>query len=309
MNIIEVKNLTKKYRDTLAVDNLTFDVKSGEILGILGPNSAGKTTVLSLVSTLLKPDRGDILFNGQSIVKKPQAIRPFLGFVPQDIALYNTLSVKDNMYFWGGIYGIKRSDTKERMLDVLETVGLKDKMNEIVGELSGGMKRRLNIAAALIHQPQIVVMDEPTVGIDTESREYIVSALKNLKNQGIIVIYTSHYIEEAEYLCDRVMVMNKGKTVVLGTIDELRNISGLNNKITIKINPVDDMAILKKIPFNKKEGIKYSKNAIEITVFDEKTEIIDVVKILAANGIDPLEACIEKPELETIYLKLLKKDA
>ncbi|MGE5328156.1 MAG: ABC transporter ATP-binding protein [Deltaproteobacteria bacterium] len=221
MNVIEVKNLTKKYKKALVVNGVNFTVKSGEILGILGPNGAGKTTLLSLISTLLKPEQGELYFNQENIVKNPKAIRPYLGFVPQDIALYETLTVKDNMCFWGGIYGGKGPEIKDRVSEVLEIVGLKDKENERVEHLSGGMKRRLNIAAALIHKPQIVIMDEPTVGIDIESREYIISAVKKLKDQGVIVIYTSHYIEEAEFLCDKIMIMNRGKVIAMGTVNEL----------------------------------------------------------------------------------------
>ncbi|MGE5474032.1 MAG: ABC transporter ATP-binding protein [Ignavibacteriales bacterium] len=237
MNVIEARNLTKRYKNTAAVDGVTFTAESGEILGILGPNGAGKTTLLSLISTLVKPDQGELYFNKEDIIKKPKAIQPFLGFVPQEIALYEMLSVKDNMYFWGGIYDLSRVQIKDRITEVLEMVGLKEHINQRVSRLSGGMKRRLNIAASLIHQPQILIMDEPTVGIDTESRRYIISAIKNLKNKGTIIIYTSHYIEEAEFLCDRLLIMKNGKAIALGTINELISILDINSNLAGKEKP------------------------------------------------------------------------
>lgn len=237
MNLIEAKNLTKKYKNNVAVDGVSFTVKSGEILGILGPNGAGKTTLLSLISTLIKPQQGELYFNKEDIIRKPKAIRPFLGYVPQELALYEMLSVKDNMYFWGGIYGLNRHNIKEEVPEIMEMVGLNDHMDKRVGRLSGGMKRRLNIAASLIHKPQILVMDEPTVGIDTESRGYIISAIENLKKQGKIVIYTSHYIEEAEHLCDKIMVMKDGKAAAIGTISELVNVMKKKNPEAVKEKP------------------------------------------------------------------------
>jgi len=309
MNVIEAKNLVKKYKNTLAVAGVSFTVETGEILGVLGPNGVGKTTLLSLVSTLFKPDQGEIYFKGENIVQKPKAIRPYLGFVPQDIALYETLRVKDNLYFWGGIYGVKHSEIKNRMCEVLEIVGLNLQMNHSVGNLSGGMKRRLNIAAALMHKPQILIMDEPTVGIDTESREYITSALKNLKREGMSVIYTSHYIDEAEFLCDKIMVMNKGKASVWGTIDELRNMVGLKDKIRIRVNPDINEEKLKKIPFMVQNNAQCIDGVLEIPADQGKTEIIEVLKSLEASAIKLDEVYIEKPGLERIYLELLKKEA
>jgi len=305
MNVIEVKNLTKKYKRTPAVDDVSFTITSGEIVGVLGPNGAGKTTLLSLLSTLLKPDQGELYFNKENIVKNPKAIRPCLGFVPQDIALYERLNVKDNMLFWGGIYGIKRSETRDRMIEVLKTVGLNTKIDEKVGNLSGGMKRRLNIAAALIHKPQIVIMDEPTVGIDTESREYIISAIKDLKTQGTIIIYTSHHIEEAELLCDRIMVMNRGKVIAIGTIDQFKNVLGLKNKIVLKIDSGIDQTKIKMLSF---VNAQYNKGLLEIPTEQGETPVIEVLKILEANGIKTEEVWLEKPGLEKIYLELLKKD-
>lgn len=230
MPVIETTNLKKKYKDIIAVDNVSMSIERGEIFGILGPNGAGKSTLLFMLSTLIKPDEGEILFKGEDIIKNPKTLRPYLGLVPQDIALYASLSVKDNMYFWGGMYRLDKKKLKQRISEVLEMTGLEDKLDAKVETLSGGMKRRLNIAAALIHEPELIIMDEPTVGIDTESRAYIIDAVKKLKEDGATIIYTSHYITEVEELCDRIMIMKNGKMAALGTIDELRKQTGITEK-------------------------------------------------------------------------------
>jgi ABC-2 type transport system ATP-binding protein len=219
---IEVKDLVKKFGRQTVLDKLNFNIYKGEIFGMVGPNGAGKSTFISVLTSLLKPSSGDILINSYSVAKQSDKIKSSIGFVPQDIALYPMLSGIDNLKFWAGIYNLKGQIKKERIVEALEIVKLEDRAGNRVSEYSGGMKRRLNIAVALLHHPRILVMDEPTVGVDIQSRRYILEAVKNLKNEGRTVIFTSHYIDEMESLCDRIAIIDKGKIAALGSVEELK---------------------------------------------------------------------------------------
>jgi len=225
--LIEIKGLTKNFGKLLALDNLNFDIYKGEIFGLLGPNGAGKSTFISILTTICKPTSGDVFINGFSVKRQPDKVKRSIGFVPQDIALYTMLSGLDNLNFWAGIYGLSGRLKKERIKEVLSIVRLEDRAKDKVEEYSGGMKRRLNIAVALLHCPEILVMDEPTVGVDIQSRKYILDTVKGLKDEGRTVIFTSHYIDEMESLCDRIALINKGKIEAIGTPDELRKTYGM----------------------------------------------------------------------------------
>lgn len=221
VNIVEVKDLTKKYGKLTALDALNFHIKSGEIFGLLGPNGAGKSTFISVLTTLCKPTGGDVFVKGFSVSKQPNKIKKSIGFVPQDIALYPMLSGKDNLNFWAGIYGLTGSLKKERIEEVLAIVRLGDRIKDRVDNYSGGMKRRLNIAVALLHHPEILIMDEPTVGVDIQSRKYILDAVRDLKDKGRTIVFTSHYIDEMESLCDRLAIIDRGIVKSIGTVKEL----------------------------------------------------------------------------------------
>jgi len=221
--MVEVKNLTKRFGRLTALDGVSFDVFKGEIFGLLGPNAAGKSTFISILTTILKPSSGDILIDGVSVARHADRVKGNIGFVPQDIALYPMLSGMDNLNFWAGIYGLRGSVKKERINEALGIVGLKDRARDRVEEYSGGMKRRLNIAVALLHHPGLLVMDEPTVGVDIQSRRLIFEAMKNLKASGTTIIFTSHYIDEMEYSCDRLAVINKGAVCATGAPEEIKS--------------------------------------------------------------------------------------
>lgn len=224
--IIEVKGLTKKYGRNTALKGLDFEIGKGEIFGLFGPNGAGKSTFISILATLLKPTSGDIFVNGISVSRQPDGVKPDIGFVPQDIALYPTLSGLDNLDFWSGIYGLRGSLKRERIAEAVAVARLEDRIRDRVSEYSGGMKRRLNIAVSLLHHPGVLVMDEPTAGVDTQSRRYIFNTLTCLKNEGRTIVFTSHYLDELETLCDRIAVMDKGRILALGSADELRRTCG-----------------------------------------------------------------------------------
>ena len=227
--IVEVKDLVKKFGRQTVLERLNFNIYKGEIFGMVGPNGAGKSTFISVLTSLLKPSSGDILINSYSVAKQPDKIKSGIGFVPQDIALYPMLSGIDNLKFWAGIYNLKGQIKKDRIDEALEIVKLGDRAGNRVSEYSGGMKRRLNIAVALLHHPRILVMDEPTVGVDIQSRKYILEAVRNLKKEGRTVIFTSHYIDEMESLCDRIAIIDKGRIAAIGTVEGLKKSYDVDN--------------------------------------------------------------------------------
>lgn len=220
-NIIETKGLTKQYGSLMVVKNLNIAVHRGEIFGLLGPNGAGKTTTISILTCLLEPSEGSAMVAGYGIGISPKAVKQRIGLVPQELALYPTLSARDNLRYFGGIYGLHGKSLRERIDQVLEMVGLTDRGSSAVKTLSGGMKRRLNIAAGLLHNPEILFLDEPTVGVDPQSRNAIFNYIERLRDENMTIIYTTHYMEEAERLCDRVAIIDEGRIIALDTPQKL----------------------------------------------------------------------------------------
>lgn len=221
--MLELVQVTKSYnKRKKAVDSLNFKMEEKDILGFIGTNGAGKSTVLSMIATLQKPDTGDILWRGESILRNPQGIRKELGYVPQEIALYENLAGIDNLRFWAKSYHIPKHLMKERIEEIEEMMGLtKEELKSKVNSYSGGMKRRLNIGVALLHHPKLVIMDEPTVGIDVISRKRVFQMIKELNRQGTAILYTGHYMEEIEKICNKICVMDLGKNIIFGTKEQL----------------------------------------------------------------------------------------
>ncbi|NTW73090.1 MAG: ABC transporter ATP-binding protein, partial [Eubacteriaceae bacterium] len=238
MSLLKVENLTKRFKDNIAVDTINFDVEKGDIFGLLGPNGAGKSTTISIIATLIKEYGGKVYYRDQDILKNPSIIQNNLGFVPQEIALYPTLKGIDNLKFWGRAYGLQGKELETSIDRVSEIIGIRDRLKDRVDKYSGGMKRRLNIGVALLHKPEMIIMDEPTVGIDPQSRKYILDTVKRLRDEGSTIIYTSHYMEEVEYLCTRICIMDKGKIIGAGTQDEL--VASIEGSEQIIIN-LDEM--------------------------------------------------------------------
>lgn len=238
--IIEVIDLTKKFGGLTALNRLNFSIYKGEIFGLLGPNGAGKSTFISILTTLGKPTAGDIAVKGLSITRQARRLKKDIGLVPQDISLYPMLSGMDNLSFWAGIYGLKGSLKKERIKEALSIARLGNRVDDRVENYSGGMKRRLNIAVALMHHPEVLVMDEPTVGVDIQSRKYILEAVRKLKDEGRTVVFTSHYVDEMESLCDRIAVMDKGEIKAIGTVEELQDIHGQKKLEDIMLDLIED---------------------------------------------------------------------
>ncbi len=240
MNAIEVTHLKKSFGDLQAVQDATFHAEAGEVLSLLGPNGAGKSTTISMLSGLLAPSSGEASIMGHSVTREAEAAKASLGVVPQDIALYPDLSARENLVFWGRMYGLRGAALKSRVDEVLEIIGLADRQKDYVGKFSGGMKRRVNIGAALLHKPQVIIMDEPTVGIDPQSRRHILDNVKELNRQGMTVLYTTHYMEEAAELSHHIAIMDKGKVIAYGTHEELIRLVGEQTRIDITLNAEAD---------------------------------------------------------------------
>lgn len=305
--MLKVENLYKEFGNVKAVEGISFEVKKGQVFGLLGPNGAGKSTTISIISTLLNPTSGDVLFEGKSTLKDPKLIRQRLGVVPQDIALYPTLTGYENLSFWGNIYGLKGAELKKRVEEISDIIGLNGRLKDKVEKYSGGMKRRLNIGAALLHMPELLIMDEPTVGIDPQSRNHILDTVLELNKQGITIIYTSHYMEEVEYLCNEICIMDEGKIIASGTQQELVELVKEKTQINIKLNKADEIVLqtLKEI-----DGVFDGKiEEDRIALFGSNADVLlaDVIAKVSQNNwlIESID--VKKPNLEAVFLHLTGK--
>ena len=304
MTILEVKDLKKSFGSQKAVNGASFCVQEGEIYGLLGPNGAGKSTTLSLLCGLLKADGGSISVGGWDVAREGMKAREMIGIVPQEPALYVMLSARENLRFWGTINGVSPDRLNEAIANVLNVVGLQDRADGKVSTFSGGMTRRLNIAAGLIHNPQLLMMDEPTVGIDPQSRNHILETVKNLRHRGITVVYTSHYVEEVEYLCDRVAIMDGGRIIAEGTLPELLHQGSEFEELTIHLNDVSEEmeASVANLP-----GVERSFSAdgqLCITTHSAEKILPLAVQAVTGHGCVVSEVKIRKPSLEGLFLNL-----
>lgn len=304
MNAIEVKNLKKTFGDLQAVAGVEFAAEKGEILSLLGPNGAGKSTTISMLSGLLAPSEGDATIMGHSIRSAPEAAKASLGVVPQDIALYPDLSARENLVFWGKMYGLRGAALKTRVDEVLDIIGLADRQKDYVGKFSGGMKRRVNIGAALLHKPQVVIMDEPTVGIDPQSRRHILDNVVELNRQGMTVLYTTHYMEEAAELSRHIAIMDKGKVIAYGTHAELIKLVGGQTRIDLGLN-VEGLNVLeawKKV--DGVTGIDTTDGKVTVLVDDSNRVLPRLFEAAAKLGARITSVDIQEPNLETVFLHL-----
>jgi ABC-2 type transport system ATP-binding protein len=286
------------------VDHVNLEIKEGEVFGLLGPNGAGKTTTISMICGLLKPDGGDILFEGKSAVKDSMFLKRVMGVVPQDIALYPMLTANENLYFWGRMYGLSGRELDQRVKEVLDIMGLSDRAKERIDKYSGGMKRRINIAAALMHRPRLLIMDEPTVGIDPQSRNHILESVRQFNQQGMTIIYTSHYMEEVEYLCHRVAIMDYGKVIALGTKEELKAMVGDADKVIMEIGLVFGDIKQRLSVLDYVENIMVTDNTAEILVHDAKAHLPELISAVVGAGNDIASIKVEEPDLEGVFLHL-----
>jgi len=327
VSIVTVTDLVKRFGDHAAVDGVSFDIREGEVFGLLGPNGAGKTTTISMISCLLEPTSGGVLVDGHSVTAAPGKVKCALGVVPQEIALYPTLTALENLRFWGRMYGLGGKLLDERVAEALDTAGLADRAKERIETYSGGMKRRINIAAGIMHHPRVLLMDEPTVGIDPQSRNHILQTVKELNRRGMTVLYTSHYMEEVEFLCDRVGIVDHGKLIALGTLDELRRVVDNENVISVRLADLPDGALeaLRALPEvdsatsasavekpdegEQEEGEESADEGVIVQVLsrDSGTVIADVVTTLGRSGARILAVDVREPNLESVFLHLTGK--
>jgi ABC-2 type transport system ATP-binding protein len=304
MSYIEVSGLAKSYGGLKAVDNVSFSVEKGEVFGLLGPNGAGKSTLISMLTTLLKPDSGNITVDGHKLNGDNSEIKKIIGLVPQEIALYPTLTARENLLFWGRMYGLKAALLKERVEEALEIAGLKEREKDRVDSYSGGMKRRINIAAALLHKPGVLIMDEPTVGIDPQSRNHILETVLKLNSQGMTVIYTSHYMEEVEFLCTRVAIVDHGKIIAEGTKEELRKIAGDNDVLNIEQTGVNEKTVEMVKKLDGLKGLSLEDNKLKIITSDANTMLARVISVLDSQKCKIQSINIEQSNLESVFLQL-----
>ena len=305
-NILEVQNLAKNYGDFQAVKGVSFNIEEGEIFSLLGPNGAGKTTTISILSTLYTPTSGDATIGGHSVSKDPMAVRQVIGVVPQDLALYEDLTARENLIFWGQMYGLSGKSLTSRVDEVLEQIGLVDKAKDRVKTYSGGMKRRVNIGVGLLHKPKLLFMDEPTVGIDPQSRRAILDTVKDLNKKGMTVLYTTHYMEEAEELSNRVGIIDHGELIAIGTQKELTKQVGETETLVLHIGENEDPEALVTSFKTIKEVLEANviNNEISVITPSAKDVLASVVTKANERGIKIHSIDIREPNLEAVFLHL-----
>ncbi len=305
MTFVQFKNVVKKYDTKISVNHLNLDIAEGEIFGLLGPNGAGKSTTIHLLSGLLPMDGGEIALDGYSVAKRPLETKSRIGLVPQELAIYEQLSARENVTFFGKLYGLRGNLLKERVEEALEFTGLQDFAKGRPVTFSGGMKRRLNIACAIMHRPKLIIMDEPTVGIDPQSRNHILESVKKLNEMGSTVIYTSHYMEEVEAISTKIGIMVQGRLVAHGTKEELILQAGLEERLMLETNRLTDEAAaeIRSHPrvtsFQKRED-----SQLELVLQESQTYLQDILFILTKHELKLQKLTRVEPDLESLFLTL-----
>ena len=306
-NIIEVKNITKRFKEKLVLDNISYEVNKGEIFGFIGPNGAGKSTLINIMTGILVPNNGTISICGYDILKEPLKAKSCIGYVPQEIALIEEINAYANLEYFGALYGLKGKVLKERINEALEITGLSEKKKEKVKKFSGGMKRRLNIAAAIMHYPKVLILDEPTVGVDPQSRNHIFDFVRSVtKKHGTTVVYTSHYMEEVEELCDRVFIMDLGKEVAYGNKEEVKASVFPNNKVIIEVSDLVGENLLELKNVNGVLNVSQEENNLILTI-SEEFKLAQVLFFLEKNNKTIKKITYDEAKLEDVFLALTGK--
>ena len=307
-NLLEVKKLSKTYKNgRKALDNLNFNVTKGEILGFLGPNGAGKSTTINILSTLLQSDGGKIIyFNNENLSIKD--VKKQLGIVPQELAIYEDISASQNVKFFASLYGVKKSEINEKVENALKKVGLEDRKDDKPSTFSGGMKRRLNIACAIAHNPKLIIFDEPTVGIDPQSRNHILDSIKNLRDEGATIIYTTHYMEEVQQICDRVIIMDGGAVLLNGSLDDILEHYS-NSNYQVRVDRQFSPAVLDEIRelTNVEEVNQKGEFEIIFSMGEESMPINAVLEVLIKFNLKITNITMVKKNLEDVFLLLTGK--
>jgi ABC-2 type transport system ATP-binding protein len=305
--VLSCAGLVKRYGDVCAVDGVSFRIAAGETYGLLGPNGAGKTTVISMIAGVLARDAGEITVNGRPISIRSPAGKADVGYVPQDVAVYPDLSARENLRFFASLYGMRGGRARRRVAEVLDVIGLADRAGERVATYSGGMKRRLNIGVGLLHRPSLLILDEPTVGVDPQSRNAILGSIEALGDDGTAVLYTTHYMEEAERLCDRIGVIDRGRLIAEGTARELTGLVGERDRV--RLSASGDLAgaadMLRRLPSVRQ--VTVGGDGLDLLDDDARTALPAVLETVTKAGATIRSVTVEEPDLEAVFLHLTGK--
>ncbi|MBS5799131.1 MAG: ABC transporter ATP-binding protein [Clostridiales bacterium] len=304
MKVVEIAGLYKSFKDTVALKNIDLAIEAGEIFGLLGPNGAGKTTLINILSMVKSKDKGTVKIFGEDLEKHEMMIKRQMGVVPQELALFEELTAYENVHFFGSLYGFKGAQLKDKVMKALAFVGLEDRAKSKAKTFSGGMKRRLNIACGIVHEPKLVIMDEPTVGIDPQSRNYILEAIKELNQKGTTIIYTTHYMEEAQTLCRRIAIIDRGDVIAVGTKEELTALIEAQSTIQLMVR---DIAAVNEAQLSRIKGVQqivFDGNLLTISSRREVTNLDQIIYVLIEGGAEITEICSKEMNLEDVFLNL-----
>lgn len=306
--VIEVKNLTKEYKNLKAIDNLSFDVYEGEILGLLGPNGSGKSTTINSILQLLNYSSGSIKIFGH--VMKPDAyeIKKDIGVIFQEVAVFQELTVYENIDYFCGLYINDKEIRRKYVMDAINLVGLDEFVKFYPKELSGGLLRRLNIACGIAHKPKLIFLDEPTVAVDPQSRNNILDGIKKLRDEGATIVYTTHYMEEVEIICDRIIILDKGKIIAKGTTDELKTLAKLEEKITVEVKNISEETLKEIKEFKTVLDLSYQGNTLVIVYKKGKDNLGELIDYLHEKKVTYSKIFSERPTLNDVFLELTGKD-
>lgn len=307
-NIIEVKHLTKSYKSNKAVDDLSFTVREGEILGLLGPNGSGKTTTMNCILALLKFEDGKIKIFGEDMAPDAYDIKSKIGVVFQDVAVFDELTVQGNIDYFCGLYISDKATRTQYVEDALKLVGLEENKTQYPKQLSGGLLRRLNIACGIAHKPKLIFLDEPTVAVDPQSRNNILEGIKRLRDDGATIIYTTHYMEEVEILCDRVIILDKGKIIASGTNDELKSLAKIEEKVTIEVANLAPSQLSGFEDIKNVSEVVYDNGVLKVVFSKGKNNLANMVEYLKNNNIHYSKIFAERPTLNDVFLELTGKE-
>jgi len=306
--MITVERVRRSFGDLVAVDDVSFEVRDGEILGLLGPNGAGKTTTLSMISGVLKPDSGRVLVDGRDIWLEPTEVKRRLGVVPQEVAVYEDLTARDNLSFWGSLYGLSGSELKQRVNEGLTRVGLAERAGDRVKSFSGGMKRRLNLCMGLLHRPRFLLLDEPTVGIDPQARLNILEVIRGVAASGTTVLYTTHYMEEAQELCDRIAIIDHGRILTIGTLDELTRLAGEAEVLRLAGSFSGSEARERLQAISGVRVMQAGDGSAMLSVAAGGPGLLAVLPAVLASGLALDDVSIQRPNLQSVFISLTGRE-
>ena len=300
--MLEVRNLRKDYGQTPALAGISFQVGKGEMFGLLGPNGAGKTTFMSIVSGLLDPSAGQVFLAGREFHRHDRDLRRCIGIVPQDLAIYNELTARENLHFFGQLYGLGGAVLEKRVEQILAAIALSDRADHRAGTFSGGMKRRLNLGASLVHEPMILLLDEPTTGVDPQSRNHIFEEVRRLNTQGMTIVYTSHYMEEVQALCPRIGIIDHGKLIACDTARNL--LTRLSSRVRLSARAIPATARQRLQTMDAIGVVMLNAETVEIECRDAKTTLVQLMSILTEEQVEMTSLETEEPNLERVFLHL-----